>query len=103
MKPVVFAALLFAAVVTVAGCAPRHGYYERGHYDAYGRRTHEMDDRDAWEIVRRDPCRYDEYRRFAANHKNTEKRRQVVWRLAREGCSRAPAYDDQRSDDYDDR
>ena len=80
MKRAVFCVLLLAAAAT-AGCAPRHDYY-------YERRAHEMDDRDAWEIVRNDPCRYDEYQRFAHEHKNPDKRRQVVWQLAREGCSR---------------
>ncbi len=96
MKRAVFAVLLLAAVATAGGCVPRHDYY--------GRRAHEMDDRDAWEIVRRDPCRYDEYRRFAAEHKNPEKRRQVVWQLARDGCSRARTYESQprRPRDYDD-
>jgi hypothetical protein len=45
-----------------------------------------MTDREAWDVVRNDPCRYDEYRRFAEEHKNPEKRREVVWRLAHEGC-----------------
>ena len=60
------------------------------------------DDRDdAWEIVRRDPCRYDEYRRFAEKHKNPEKRRRVVEQLAREGCSRERDVDrGRRSYDY---
>jgi hypothetical protein len=39
----------------IAACAPRPYY-------GYNR---QMTDRDAWEIVRRDPCRYDEYSRFA--------------------------------------
>ncbi|MBI3769979.1 MAG: hypothetical protein HY271_16020 [Deltaproteobacteria bacterium] len=58
-----------------------------------------MDDHEAWEIVRRDPCRYEEYRRFAENHENPEKRREVVWRLAREGCKHERDYDYE----YDDR
>jgi hypothetical protein len=41
----------------------------------------------AWEIVRRDPCRYDEYQRFAQDHSNPNKRDRFVERLAREGCS----------------
>jgi hypothetical protein len=40
----------------------------------------------AWSIVRRDPCRYDEYRRFARRHENPNKRRRVIEQLAREGC-----------------
>ncbi len=83
MRRVVFGVLLLAAVAT-AGCAPRHDYY--------GRHGREMDDRDAWEIVRNDPCRYDEYQRFAHEHKNPDKRRQVVWQLARDGCSREREY-----------
>jgi hypothetical protein len=90
-----FAALVLLVAISVTGCAPRHRYY-----DPYGHRTeHRMTDHDAWEIVRRDPCRYEEYRRFAENHKNPEKRREVVWRLAHEGCKRERAYDYQ----YDDR
>ncbi len=74
-------ALVLAGVA--AGCAPRPYYgYRR-----------EMTDRDAWEIVRRDPCRYDEYRRFAQAHKNPDKRRAVVWKLAHEGCSAQRQYD----------
>ncbi len=96
MKRAVFAVLLFAAVVSTAGCVARHDYY--------GRRGHEMDDRDAWDIVRRDPCRYEEYRRFAEDHTNPEKRRRVVWQLARDGCSREQRYESQprRPHDYDD-
>jgi hypothetical protein len=94
MRGPAFAALLILAGIAVAGCAPHYRYHERGYRDPYGHRTErEMNDDDAWEIVRRDPCRYDEYRRFAAKHKNPERRRDVVWRLAREGCSRERAYD----------
>ena len=46
-------------------------------------------DRDrAWDIVSNDPCRYDEYRRYAEQHKNPEKRWRFIERLARDGCSR---------------
>ena len=41
-----------------------------------------------------DPIRYEEYRRYANNHKNPEKRRQAVWKLAREGCSGQGSSDD---------
>lgn len=97
------ALLICASLTAAAGCAPRH-YYGRGDY-TYG----DMTDRDAWEIVRRDPCRYDEYRRFAHEHKNPAKRRAAVWRLAHEGCraerqyeQQQPYYDDDRGydDDY---
>jgi hypothetical protein len=88
MKRPAFAALMLLAALAVAGCDPRYG-----HRDPYGRRERQMDDRDAWEIVRRDPCRYEEYRRFAEDHKNPDKRRKVIWRLAHEGCSRERSYD----------
>lgn len=99
MKRHALLAVLLLAGLAAGGCQPRHGYYN----EPYGRgyeRQREMDDRDAWEIVRRDPCRYDEYRRYAEKHKNEDKRRAAVWKLAREGCSRPRAHDD-RSDDYD--
>lgn len=90
MKRYAFAALLLLTGVSIASCAPR---YHRGYGDGYGRRA----DRDeAWEIVRRDPCRYDEYRRFAAKHENPEKRRRVVEQLARDGCSRDRDIDRER-------
>ncbi len=101
-------ALLLLAGVALAGCAPQPRYdrrydyeYEPAEprvrdydYDEDVRRARDMDDDEAWEIVRRDPCRYDEYRRFAARHKNPERRREAVWRLAHEGCSRERARDD---------
>jgi hypothetical protein len=82
MKKYAFTALLLLTGIAVAGCEPRY-------HDGYGRRHGYYDeDRDeAWEIVRRDPCRHEEYRRFADDHKNPEKRRRFVERLAREGCS----------------
>lgn len=93
-----YAALLLLAGVVVVGCAPRHRYDRRYYYEQEpyaprserpyeSRHEREMDFDDAWEIVRRDPCRADEYRRFAAKHKNPERRRAAVWRLAHEGCS----------------
>jgi hypothetical protein len=85
MKRYAFTALLLLTGLSVAGCEPRSGYH-RGYGHGYG--YDRDDDRDeAWEIVRRDPCRYEEYRRYADNHKNPEKRRRVVERLARDGCS----------------
>ena len=45
-------------------------------------------------IVRHDPCRYAEYRRFAAYHRNPVKRRRMVERLAYQGCSRPARYHD---------
>ena len=100
MKRYACAALLLLTGVSIAGCEPRSRYH-RGYGDGYGHR----DDRDdAWDIVRRDPCRYgryDEYRRFADDHKNTEKRRRFVEQLAREGCSRERDIDrGRRSYDY---
>ena len=69
--------MLVLGTAFAAACAPRSHY---GHH-------HEMTDHDAWEIVQHDPCRYDEYRRFAAEHENPDKRREEVWRLAHEGCA----------------
>ena len=46
----------------------------------------------AWRIVRNDPCRYSEYRRFAAYHRNPVKRRRVIEQLAYHGCSRPARY-----------
>jgi len=48
----------------------------------------------AWTIVRHDPCRYAEYRRFAAYHRNPVKRRRMIERLAYQGCSRPARYHD---------
>jgi len=81
--------LLCAGIAIAAGCAPRpyYGYNQK------------MSDREAWEIVRRDPCRYDDYRQFAQEHKNPEKRRSYVWRLAHEGCSRERQYNRDQQDD----
>ena len=95
MRGSAFVVLVLLAAVGGA-CAPRYDYDRRY--------AHEMDERDAWEIVRRDPCRYDEYRRFAEKHKNPDKRREVVWRLAHEGCSREHdyGYEYDRDDDRDD-
>jgi len=76
---IVTAAVVLAAL-TAAACSPE--YSRRSGY----RRYHSDDE--AWDIVRNDPCRYDEYRRFADEHKNPERRRDFVERLAREGCSR---------------
>jgi len=74
----------------IAACAPRPYYgYDR-----------QMTDRDAWEIVRRDPCRYDEYRRFAHEHKNPDKRREEVWRLAHDGCAATRQYNQQQAPGY---
>jgi len=81
---------LMVAGLGIAACAPRpyYGY------------NHQMTDREAWEIVSRDPCRYDEYMHFANKHENPDKRREVVWRLAHEGCSANRRYHDQRAPGY---
>ena len=82
-------AVLLLVVLAAAGCAPE---YSRHH--GYGRR---YSSDDAWEVVRNDPCRYEEYGRFAAEHKNPARRREFVEQLAREGCSRGRyGYDDDR-------
>jgi hypothetical protein len=94
MNRYAFVALLLLTGMSIAGCEARSRYH-RGHGDGYGDRD------DAWDIVRRDPCRYDEYRRFAAKHENPEKRRRVVEQLARDGCSRDRDIDrERRSYDY---
>src|SRR6185369_13250964 len=87
------AALLVLTGIAIAGCEPR---YHRGYGDGYGHHGRYDDRDDAWDIVRRDPCRYDEYRRFADKHKNPDKRRQVVEQLARDGCSRDRDLDRER-------
>ena len=46
----------------------------------------------AWSIVRHDPCRYSEYRSFAAHHRNPVKRRHMIEQLAYHGCSRPARY-----------
>ncbi len=46
----------------------------------------------AWAVVRHDPCRYAEYRRFAAYHRNPVKRQRMIERLAYEGCQRPHRY-----------
>ena len=73
---------LLALAALVAGCVAdgRYGY------GPYGR-TRDYQRISAWEIVRRDPCRYDEYQRFAQDHANPNKRARFVERLARDGCS----------------
>ena len=73
---IVPAVLLLAALVA-AGCAPE---YSRHH----GRR---YSDDDAWDVVRNDPCRYEEDRRYADHHQNPARRREFVEQLARDGCS----------------
>jgi len=82
-RPALTRLLLAACILVVPGCVPRYGSH------------HEMTDHEAWDIVRNDPCRYDEYRRFAHDHENPDKRRTEVWRLAHEGCSRERQYDQQ--------
>jgi hypothetical protein len=95
--------LLLLSTVAIAACEPRYGH-RRGYHDPYGDSYQDVDDA-AWDIVRRDPCRYDEYRRFADEHKNPEKRRRFMHRLAREGCSREREYyrdrNYERDRDYD--
>jgi hypothetical protein len=61
---------------------PERHYYRDQH--VYGR--------SAWDVVRRDPCRMDAYRRFAAEHKNPYKRQRFIERVAREGCSYRHSY-----------
>ncbi len=91
MKGIVMLLAVVVSTSVVAGCVvDRHGRYSRNE-------RRERDD--AWDIVRRDPCRYREYEDFAHEHKNPEKRRAFVERLAREGCSRRSDHSDYRYDD----
>ncbi len=88
MKKLVTALAVVVATSVLAGCiVDDRGYRRRLHHD------------DAWDVVRNDPCRYEEYRDFARDHKNPEKRRRYVEYLAREGCSRK--YSRDRDDRYD--
>ncbi len=82
MRKLATALAVVVATSLVSGCvvADRYGHHRR----AYER--HEPDD--AWDVVRRDPCRYHEYQEFAREHQNPEKRRRFAEKLAREGCSR---------------
>jgi hypothetical protein len=88
-KQVIATLLVLAGIAITAGCAPRPYY-------PYNQK---MSEREAWDIVRRDPCRYAEYERFAHEHKNPDKRRDVVWRLAHDGCSREQQYERDQHDD----
>ena len=54
--------------------------------------------RSAWDVVSRDPCLSEQYRRFAAEHRNPNKRQRFIERLAREG-DRCPRR--RYSSDYD--
>jgi len=70
--------VLVVFAVVAAGCV----------MDPYGHPRMVGYDRDdaTWDVVRNDPCRYDEYRRFADEHENPEKRRRFAEQLARDGC-----------------
>jgi hypothetical protein len=83
-------AVLLLVVLATAGCAPEYSRHRGYDHDRDRARYDHDDDRDAdraWNIVRNDPCRSEEYRRYAAEHKNPERRRAFVEQLAREGCS----------------
>ncbi len=94
MKRTLTTIALLACVVGAPGLTRSADAYwndsSYGHVDyrdGYGYRY----DR-AWSIVRHDPCRYAEYRRFAAYHRNPVKRRRMIERLAYNGCSRPVRY-----------
>jgi hypothetical protein len=91
------AVALVLASAFVASCAERP--YSRRDRDRWDRSERYDREDDAFDIVRADPCRYDQYKEFAREHKNPNKRRRYVERLAREGCHG----DDRRSDRDDDR
>jgi hypothetical protein len=92
--PTFVSLVLLGCLVVAAGCVDGRYGYDRGRRGFYRADP-------AWEIVRNDPCRYEEYRRFAERHKNAEKRRHFVETLAREGCGRDRA-DPYRNDPYRD-
>jgi hypothetical protein len=76
------------AAVAAAGLATALGALGATSADARPdfRRHHRDYDRHAWRVVRNDPCLLHEYREFASEHKNPNKRARFVNRLAREGC-----------------
>ena len=74
-----------ALLASLALAALAAGCIADGRYGHARTRTYPRDS--AWGIVRSDPCRYDEYQRFAQANSNADKRSRFVERLAREGCS----------------
>jgi hypothetical protein len=97
MKKMLAGVVLLASAAVLGGCV----------MDPYGHARLVGYNRDdaTWDVIRRDPCRYDEYRRFAKKHKNPEKRRRFAEALARDGCERerrSSPYGDSpyRRDDY---
>ena len=101
MRKTLVSLTLFAALALVPGLVAtasadddcyqgrRGGYYGSGYNGGgYGG--------SAWDIVRSDPCRHEEFVDYARRHENPNKRRRFIERLAREGCS-------QRYGGYDDR
>lgn len=90
-------ALLAAAPGLVASAEARRDQRPRGWCDRGRQQPAPYYEDAAWDVVRSDPCRSEEYARYARRHQNPNKRRRYLERLAREGCSRydqAGAYDD---------
>ena len=82
MRKTVGCLALLSSLVLMPGLTPpaeADHQYER--YHSYHRHpySHRLT---AWEIVRRDPCRWDEYRDFARRHQNPNKRRRFIERAA---------------------
>ena len=81
----------------------RYRHHRGSHLDRYRDRYRYGGSDRTWQIVRNDPCRWDEYRRFASEHENPVKRRRFAERLAREGCEgdrHGPYGYDDRYDPY---
>ena len=75
--------VLLAGLTAMPGMTPR----AEADHNSYRYNRHPYSHRlSAWEIVRRDPCRYAEYRDYARRHQNPNKRQRFIERLAREGC-----------------
>jgi hypothetical protein len=82
-----------------------HGFvdYHRRYDPEYERRSRRAWGRgyaSAWDVVRDDPCRLNEYRRFAAEHENPRRRSRFLERIARDGCDDR-AYARYYGDDWD--
>ena len=97
MKILIAVLAVVISMSVMAGCGP-----EERRYHHRGSERRERDD--AWDVVRRDPCRKREYEDYARDHQNPDKRRHFAEQLARDGCSRKYRgeyrYDDPNYDPY---